>query len=54
MHKQIIKTKDAFLIDDNFDPEETLGAAVDKRKILMKRLFGDTRSTDTLQMILNI
>ena len=47
-HKQIMKTKDAFANDDNFDPEEALEAAVDKRKFLMKRLFGDTRSTNTL------
>ena len=48
IHKQIMKTKDAFANDDNFDPEEALEAAVDKRKFLMKRLFGDTRSTNTL------
>ena len=40
-----MKTKDAFVNEDNFDPEETLEAAVDKRKVLLKRLFGDTRST---------
>ena len=34
--------------DNNFDQEEGLEAAVDKRKFLMKRLFGDTRSTNTL------
>ena len=48
IHKQIMKTKDAFANDDNFDPEEALEAAVDKRKFLMKRLFGDTRSTNTV------
>ena len=48
IHKQIMKTKDAFANDDNFDPEEALEAAVDKRKFLMKRLFGNTRSTNTL------
>ena len=48
IHKQIMKTKDPFANDDNFDPEEALEAAVDKRKFLMKRLFGDTRSTNTL------
>ena len=45
---QIMKTKDAFVNDDNFDPEEALKAAVDKRKLLMKRLSCDTLSTDTL------
>ena len=42
-NSQIIKTKDAFASDDNFDPEEALEANVDERKFLMKRLFGDTR-----------
>ena len=36
------ENKDAFANDDNFDPEEALEDAVDKRKFLMKRLFGDT------------
>ena len=44
IHKQIMKTKDAFANDDNFDPQEALEAAVDKRKFLMKRLFGDTHT----------
>ena len=48
INKQIMKTKGAFANDDNFDPEEALEAAVDKRKFLMKKLFGDTRSTNTL------
>ena len=49
IHKQIMKTKDAFVNDDNFGwPEEALEVSVDKRKFLMKRLFGDTRSTNTL------
>ena len=34
-------TKRAFVNDDNFDPEEALKAAADKRKILMKRLYGN-------------
>ena len=48
IHKQIMKTKDTFANDGNFDPEEALEAVVDKRKFLMKRLFGDTHSTNTL------
>ena len=47
IHKLIMKMNHAFVNDDNFDPEEALEAAVDKRKLLMKRLFGDTRSTNT-------
>ena len=31
IHKQIMKTKDAFANDDNFDPEEALEAAIDKK-----------------------
>ena len=54
IHKQVMKTKNAFANDDNFNAEEVLESAVNKRKFLMKRLFGDTRSTNTLQMILNI
>ena len=34
--EQIMKTKDAFVKDDSFDPKEALEAAVDKRKLLMK------------------
>ena len=37
---QIMKTQDAFLNDDNFDQEEAFE--------IMKRLFRDTRSTNTL------
>ena len=47
-NSQIMKTKDAFANDDNFDPEEALEAAVNKRKFLVKRLLGDTPSTNTL------
>ena len=52
IHKQIMKTKDAFANDDNFDPEEALEAAVDRRKFLMKRLFGDTRSTNDFEYLI--
>ena len=31
IYKQIMKTKDAFANDDNFDPEEALEPAVDKK-----------------------
>ena len=37
-HKKIMETKDQF-VDDGFDAEETLEAAVDKRKYLFKRLL---------------
>ena len=48
IHKQIMKTKNAFANDGNFNAEEVLESAVNKRKFLMKRLFGETRSTNTL------
>ena len=44
MHKQIVKTTDVFVSDENFYPEEALEAAVDKKQLLMKGLFGDTPS----------
>ena len=46
MHKQIVKTADVFVSDEN--SEEALEAAVDKKQLLMKGLFGDTPS-DTFQ-----
>ena len=48
IHKQIMKTKDAFVNDDNFDLEDALESVVDTGKFLMKKIFGDTRSTNTL------
>ena len=37
VHKKIIKTKNALVNDDDFDPQETMEAAVNKRKFLIKR-----------------
>ena len=31
-----MRTKDAFVDNDDFDPEEAMEAAVDKKKILIK------------------
>ena len=36
LHKRILQTKDAFVNDDNFDAEEAIQAAVDRRKFLIK------------------
>ena len=47
IHKQIIKTKDALVNEDYLNLEEAFETALDKRKFLMKRLFGDTHSTNT-------
>ena len=46
--EQIKKTKDAFVNDENFDPEEALEEAIGKIKFLLKRIFCDTRPTNTL------
>ena len=39
VHKKIMQTKDAFVDNDDFDPEEAMEAAVDKRKFLIKKTF---------------
>jgi hypothetical protein len=39
VHKKIVRTKDALVENDDFDPEEALEAAVDKRKFLIRRLL---------------
>ena len=39
VHKKIVHTKDALVENDDFDPEEALEAAVDKRKFLIRRLL---------------
>ena len=41
VHKKIMETKEAFVKEDSFDPDEALEAAVDKRKFLLKRLLED-------------
>ena len=46
--EQIKTTKDAFVNDENFDPEEALEEAIDKIKFLLKRLYSDTRPINTL------
>ena len=39
VHKKIMQTKEAFVENDDFDPEEAIEAAIDKRKFLIKRLL---------------
>ena len=46
--EQTKTTKDAFVNDENFDPEEALEEAIDKIKFLLKRLYSDTRPINTL------
>ena len=41
VHRKIMKTRDAFVAEDEFDPDEALVAAVKKRKYLLKRMLED-------------
>ena len=36
-----MKTRDAFVADDEFDPDEALVAAVKKRKFILERMLED-------------
>ncbi len=46
VHKKIMQTKDAFVDNDDFDQEEAMEAAVDKRKFLIKKPLKDYTFTD--------
>ena len=39
VHEKIMQTKEAFVENDDFDPEEAIEAAIDKRKFLIKRIL---------------
>ena len=39
VHRKIMKTRDDFIDNDDFDTDEALEAAIDKRKFLLKRLL---------------
>ena len=41
VHRKIMKTRDAFVAEDEFDPDEALVAAVKKRKFLLERMLDD-------------
>ena len=41
VHKKITQTKEGFVDNDDFDPEEAMEAAVDKRKFFIKKLLKD-------------
>ena len=45
-HKKIMQTKDAFVNDDDFNPEEAVEAAVNKRKFLINRHLKDYNFTE--------
>ena len=53
VHKKIMHTKDALVENDDFDPEEALEAAVDKRKFLIRRLLKDTILMKRMMMTCN-
>ena len=38
IHKMIMATRDDYVDNDMFDPDEAIAAAVDKRKFLLKRI----------------
>ena len=46
VHKKIMQTKNTFLDNDDFDPEEAMEAAVEKRKFLIKRRLKDYTFTE--------
>ena len=41
IHRKIMQTKNALMKNDDFDPEEAMEAAIDKRKFLIRRLLKD-------------
>ena len=41
IHQKIMATRDNYVNNDMFDPDEAMAAAVDKRKFLLKRLLED-------------
>ena len=46
VHKKIMQTKDVFVDIDDFDPEEAMEAAIDKRIFLIKKLLEDYSFTE--------
>ena len=46
LHKKIMQTNNALVNDDDFDPEEAMEAAVNKRKFLIKRRLKDSDDED--------
>ena len=41
VHRKIMNTRDAFVAEEEFDPDEALVAAVKKRKFLLERMLED-------------
>ncbi len=40
-HRKVMETRDPFVDEDNFDPDEALTAATKKRKFLLERVLED-------------
>ena len=43
IHKKIMPTRDEYVNNNMFDPDEAIAAAVKKRRFLLKRLLEDQR-----------
>ena len=41
VHRKIMKTRDALVDEDHFDPDEAMAAAIKKRKFLLERMLED-------------
>ena len=50
IHRKIMQTKNALMKNDDFDPEEAMEAAIDKRKFLIRRLLKDYSFTKEMMM----
>ena len=46
VHRKIMNTRDEFINSDDFDHDEALEAAVNKKKFLLKRLLKDNTFTE--------
>ena len=46
VHQKIMQTRDSFVDSDDFDPDEAMEAAVNKRKFPIKRLLKDYSFTE--------
>ena len=46
VHEKIMQTKDAFVNDEYFEPEEAMEAVVNKRKCLINRHLKDYNFTE--------
>ena len=45
VHRKIMKTRDALIDEDHFDPDGALAAAIKKRKFLLERMLEDRQNS---------